>query len=244
MPEGPALAAEGCAAPPGPAAPRVLVVEDDPAMARALRDGFASEGYAVTVAGDGADGLALALRGAADVILLDVMLPRMSGLEICQRLRDAGSEVPILMLTARSQEGDKVQGLRLGADDYVTKPFSFVELTARVEALLRRARRPAELETVRFGDVEIDFRRLRATRAGVPLELAPREFAILACLLARRGEVVTREQLLQVAWGYERPPLTRTVDMHVAKLRRKIERDPAAPEWIVTVHRVGYRFSG
>jgi two-component system alkaline phosphatase synthesis response regulator PhoP len=224
-------------------APRVLVVEDDPAMALALRDGLASEGYAVTVASDGEEGLGLALRGAVDLVLLDVMLPRMSGLELCRRLRDAGSEVPILMLTARSQEGDKVQGLRLGADDYVTKPFSFVELVARAEALLRRTRRPAEPETVRFGDVEIDFRRLRATRAGAPLDLAPREYAILACLLARRGEVVTREQLLQVAWGYERPPLTRTVDMHVAKLRRKIERDPAAPEWIVTVHRVGYRFA-
>ena len=229
---------------PLPSGRRVLVVEDDPAMALALRDGFASEGYAVSVASDGAEGLALALRGAVDLVLLDVMLPRMSGLELCRRLRDAGSEIPILMLTARSQEGDKVEGLRLGADDYVTKPFSFVELVARVEALLRRARRPAESETVRFGEVEVDFRRLRATRAGAPLELAPREFAILACLLARRGEVVSREQLLQVAWGYERPPLTRTVDMHVAKLRRKIERDPAAPEWIVTVHRVGYRFTG
>jgi DNA-binding response OmpR family regulator len=244
MPEGTARDPGGVCATPGPGAPRLLIVEDDPAMARALRDGFASEGYAVTVAGDGAEALELALRGAFDAILLDVMLPRMSGLEICRRLRDAGSEAPILVLTARSQEADKVQGLRLGADDYVTKPFSFVELTARVEALLRRARRPAEPETARFGDVEIDFRRLRATRAGAPLELAPREYAILACLLARRGEVVTRDQLLQVAWGYERPPLTRTVDMHVAKLRRKIERDPSAPEWIVTVHRVGYRFAG
>jgi DNA-binding response OmpR family regulator len=226
-----------------PGAPRVLVVEDDPAMALALRDGFASEGYDVTVAGDGTEGLALALRGAVDLVLLDVMLPRMSGLDLCRRLRDAGSEVPILMLTARSQEADKVEGLRLGADDYVTKPFSFVELVARVEALLRRTRRPAEPETVRFGDVELDFRRLRASRGGEPLELSPREYAILACLIARRGEVVSREQLLQVAWGYERPPLTRTVDMHVAKLRRKIERDPAAPEWILTVHRVGYRFA-
>jgi DNA-binding response OmpR family regulator len=171
------------------------------------------------------------------------MLPRVSGLEICQRLREAGSEVPILMLTARSQEADKVEGLRLGADGYVTKPFGFLELVARVEALLRRAHRPVEPEALRFGDVEVDFRLLRATRAGAPLDLTPREYAILACLLARRGEVVSREQLLQVAWGCERPPLTRTVDMHIAKLRRKIERDPAAPDCILTVHRVGYRLA-
>jgi two-component system alkaline phosphatase synthesis response regulator PhoP len=224
-------------------APRLLIVEDDPAMGFALREGFRSEGYEVTVADQGEEGLRLARQGGADLVILDVMLPRVSGLEICQRLRDAGSDVPILMLTARSQEADKVEGLRLGADDYVTKPFGFVELVARVEALLRRTRRPAEPASVRFGDVEVDFRLLRATRGGAPLDLAPREYAILACLLARRGEVVTREQLLQVAWGYERPPLTRTVDMHIAKLRRKIERDPAAPEWIVTVHRVGYRFA-
>ena len=148
------------------------------------------------------------------------------------------------MLTARSQESDKVQGLRLGADDYVTKPFSFVELVARVQALLRRTRRPQRPEGVRVGDLALDFRRLEATRGGAPLELSAREFAILACLISRRGEVVSREQLLQVVWGYERLPLTRTVDMHIAKLRRKIERDAAAPELIVTVHGTGYRFTG
>jgi two-component system alkaline phosphatase synthesis response regulator PhoP len=231
--------AEGAAA-----ARRVLIVEDDPAMALALQDGFRFEGYAVLMAADGAEGLRLAQRSEVDLVVLDLMLPRLDGLEVCRQLRAARSEVPILMLTARSQESDKVQGLRLGADDYVTKPFSFGELMARVEALLRRSRRPGEPRSARFGDVEVDFQRLRATRDGVPLELSPREFALLACLIARRGEVVSREQILQVVWGYERLPFTRTVDMHIAKLRRKIEPDPAEPTLIVTVHGAGYRFEG
>ena len=224
--------------------PRVLVVEDDPAMARALRDGFEYEGYAVRVAADGETGLELAREPGLDLIVLDVMLPRMSGLEICQRLRAARDDVPIILLTARSQESDKVQGLRLGADDYVTKPFGFGELVARVEAVLRRAQDHPASELLRFGDVSVDFARLRATRAGEPLDLSPRELAILACLAARRGEVVTREQLLQEVWGYESLPVTRTVDMHIAKLRRKIEPAPNAPEYIVTVHGEGYRFVG
>jgi two-component system alkaline phosphatase synthesis response regulator PhoP len=231
--------AEGAAA-----ARRVLIVEDDPAMALALQDGFRFEGYAVLMAADGAEGLRLAQRSEVDLVVLDLMLPRLDGLEVCRQLRAARSELPILMLTARSQESDKVQGLRLGADDYVTKPFSFGELMARVEALLRRSRRPGAPRSARFGDVEVDFQGLRATRAGAPLELSPREFALLACLIARRGEVVSREQILQVVWGYERLPFTRTVDMHIAKLRRKIEPDPAEPTLIVTVHGAGYRFSG
>jgi two-component system alkaline phosphatase synthesis response regulator PhoP len=224
--------------------PSILVVEDDPAMARALRDGFAYEGYAVRVAADGDEGLRLAREVAVDLIVLDVMLPRMSGLEICQRLRATRDDVPIILLTARSQESDKVQGLRLGADDYVTKPFGFGELVARVEAVLRRAQARPASDLLHFGDVSVDFRRLRATRAGEPLDLSPREFAILACLTARRGEAVTREQLLQEVWGYESLPVTRTVDMHIAKLRRKIEPSPNAPEYIVTVHGAGYRFVG
>jgi DNA-binding response OmpR family regulator len=223
---------------------RLLIVEDDAAMALALRDGFQYQGYAVSVAADGAEGLRLARQLDVDLVILDVMLPRMSGLEICQQLRAMRHDVPILMLTARGQESDKVEGLRLGADDYVTKPFSFVELEARVEALLRRVSRRAEPELVRVGELELDFKRLRATRGGAELALSAREFAILACLIARRGEVVSREELLQRVWGYERLPFTRTVDMHIAKLRRKIERDPAAPELIETVHGRGYRFTG
>jgi two-component system alkaline phosphatase synthesis response regulator PhoP len=223
-------------------AARVLVVEDDPAMALALRDGFEFEGHEVVVAADGESGLQLARHTRFDVIILDVMLPRQSGLEICRALRAARDEVPILMLSARGQESDKVQGLDLGADDYVTKPFGFAELSARVQALLRRARRTERPDVVTFGDIALDFRTLRATRGDAPLELSAREFAILGCLLAQRGEVVSREQLLRVAWGYETVPFTRTVDMHIAKLRRKIEPDPAAPSFIVTVPRAGYRF--
>jgi DNA-binding response OmpR family regulator len=220
----------------------VLIVEDDPAMAVALRDGFAYEGFAVSTAADGLTGLQLARQSEVDVIILDVMLPKLNGLEVCARLRQARNDVPIIMLTARGQEADKVEGLSLGADDYVTKPFSFLELLARVRAAHRRAQRPGPPDSYAFGDVTLDFARLRATRAGVPLKLTPREFRILACLIARRGEVVTREELLQRAWGYRRLPFTRTVDMHIAKLRRKVEPNPGDPQFIATIHGVGYRF--
>jgi DNA-binding response OmpR family regulator len=223
---------------------RVLIVEDDAAMVVALRDGFKYEGYAVQVARDGHAALRGVSESDPDLIILDVMLPKMSGLEICRQLRSLGHDVPIIMLTARGQEIDKVQGLKLGADDYVTKPFSFLELIARVEAVLRRSRGRAAAEACRFGDVTLDFRRQEATRAGAPLELSSREFAILEYLVARRGEVVTREQLLQAVWGYESFPFTRTVDVHIAKLRRKIESDQMEPRFIVTVHRLGYKFTG
>jgi DNA-binding response OmpR family regulator len=223
---------------------RVLVVEDDAALARALRDGFEYEGYAVRVACDGDEGLRLARTGEIDLIVLDVMLPRVSGLEICRQLRAASDDVPIILLTARSQEVDKVQGLRLGADDYLTKPFAFDELVARVEAVLRRTQMRDDAELLRFGEIAVDFARLRATRAGAPLDLTPREFAILACLSAHRGEVVTRERLLHEVWGYESRTVTRTVDMHIAKLRRKVEVSPDMPEHIITVHGEGYRFIG
>ncbi|MGH7818988.1 MAG: response regulator transcription factor, partial [Candidatus Binatia bacterium] len=214
--------------------PSVLVVEDDPAMAVALRDGFHYEGYAVEVAHDGDSALRRASELAPDLIVLDVMLPKMSGLDVCRRLRSLGNTVPIILLTARGQEIDKVQGLKLGADDYVTKPFGFLELMARVEALLRRTRpRPAP-EGYAFGDVTVDFRRREASRAGAALELSARELALLEYLIVHRGEVVTREQLLRAVWGYETLPLTRTVDVHVAKLRRKIEPDPVEPSFIVT----------
>jgi two-component system alkaline phosphatase synthesis response regulator PhoP len=223
---------------------RVLVVEDDPAMAIALRDGFTYEGCTVLMAGDGATGLRLAQEHEVDVIILDLMLPKLSGFDVCARLRQASNDVPIIMLTARGQEADKLQGLALGADDYVTKPFSFLELLARARAVLRRTRRPAAPETYVSGDLSIDFKHLRATRGGVALDLSPREFAILACLIGSGGEVVTREHLLSQVWGYRRPPFTRTVDMHIAKLRRKIEPSAASPERIVTVHGVGYKFVG
>ena len=225
--------------------PRVLIVEDDESMAVALRDGFMFEGYDVRVAKDGAAGLRLATEGSHDLIILDVMLPQVSGLDICKRVRSNGSNVPIIMLTARGQEIDKVLGLKIGADDYVTKPFSFLELMARVEALLRRSSSFAEhLENYTFGDVEVDFRSSEATKKDEPIALSPREFKLLRFLIEHRGEVVPRERLLDAVWGYDDVPFTRTVDMHIAKLRKKIEDTPADPTFIVTVHRMGYKFTG
>jgi two-component system, OmpR family, alkaline phosphatase synthesis response regulator PhoP len=224
---------------------RVLIVEDDEAMAVALRDGFQYEGYEVVRAADGASGLEAARRQKPDLVILDVMLPRMNGLDLCKALRKDGHGVPVIMLTARGQEIDKVVGLKTGADDYVTKPFSFMELMARVEAVLRRAgARPAPPESYRFGDVSLDFTRLEATRAGRAIDLSPREFRLLEFFISHRGQVIPREQLLDSVWGYENIPLTRTVDTHIAKLRKKIEDVPADPRWIVTVHRVGYKFLG
>ncbi|HYE15453.1 MAG TPA: response regulator transcription factor [Pyrinomonadaceae bacterium] len=224
---------------------KVLIVEDDQAMAVALRDGFTYEGYSVQVARDGAAGLRLAGEKGLDLVILDVMLPRMSGLDVCRQLRGAGNNTPIIMLTARGQEIDKVLGLKTGADDYVTKPFSFLELMARVEAVLRRAAKPAEqVESVQFGDVEVNFRTFEATKGGRPLELSPREYKMLKYFVEHRGEVVSRDQLLDHVWGYDGLPLTRTVDMHIAKLRQKIEDTPGDPKHIITVHRVGYKFTG
>ena len=223
---------------------RVLVVEDDEAMSVALRHGLGSEGFEVVCSGNGEDGLRKATEASYDLILLDVMLPCMSGLDLCRKLRAAGDDVPIIMLTARGQEADKVLGLKLGADDYVTKPFSFLELMARVETILRRCAAPPAndgLEAFRFDDVFVDFRCHEATKAGVPIELSAREFLLLAYFVTHRGEVVSRERLLDDVWGYDSMPLTRTVDTHVAKLRKKIETDPAHPRHLITVHRVGYK---
>jgi len=224
---------------------RVLIVEDDDAMAVALEDGFRYDGYDVTLARDGEAGLELARSTSPDLMILDVMLPKMTGLDVCRRLRGDGSKVPIIMLTARGQEIDKVLGLKLGADDYVTKPFSFMELLARAEAVLRRAGALADPSAVAdVGGLHVDFSRHVAQRGDEPVELTPREFSLLRYLVEHRGEVVSREDLLDAVWGYETIPFTRTVDTHVAKLRKKIERDPANPELLITVHRVGYKLLG
>ncbi len=225
--------------------PKVLIVEDDEAMAIALKDGFEYEGYEVSLARDGDTGLKLAREASPDVLILDVMLPKMSGHDVCKELRQAGSSLPIIMLTARGQEIDKVLGLKLGADDYVTKPFGFLELTARVEALLRRAGSgSAPAGEARFGDVVVDFDRSEASKGAEPIVLSARELRLLQYFVAHQGRVLTREELLDAVWDYEHAPLTRTVDMHVAKLRKKIEDDPADPRFLVTVHRVGYKFVG
>ncbi len=224
---------------------RILIVEDDQAMAVALTDGFKYKGYSVQVARDGFDGSRLASEKNFDLIILDVMLPKVSGLDICKKLRDSGNYIPIILLTARGQEIDKVMGLELGADDYVTKPFSFMELVARVEALLRRASRQVEtVDCVRIGDLTLDFNKCEASKGGEPLELSHREFKLLQYFLSHRGEVVSRDQLLDAVWGYDSFPLSRTVDTHIAKLRQKIEADPSNPRYIMTVHRAGYKFIG
>jgi len=225
--------------------PKVLIVEDDAAMATALCDGFTYEGYEVVLMRDGEAGLKAAREGAPDVVVLDVMMPKLSGLDVCKRLRSEGSSVPIIMLTARGQEIDKVLGLKLGADDYVTKPFGFMELMARVEALLRRTAGGARhAEVYGFGDVVVDFKKAELKKGGTPVEVTARELKLLEYFIAHRGEVVPRERLLDQVWEYDSAPLTRTVDMHVAKLRKKIEDNPADPRFIVTVHRMGYKFNG
>jgi DNA-binding response OmpR family regulator len=223
--------------------PRLLIVEDDKAMAVALRDGFEQEGYTVSVATDGEAALASAEQDPPELMILDLMLPKLSGHDVCRRLREHGAKVPIIMLTARSQEIDKVVGLKLGADDYITKPFSFIELAARVEAVLRRSSTESKpAGPCRFGSVEIDFESRVATKRGVPLDLSGRELRLLQYFLAHRDEVIDRDVLLFAVWDHDEAPLTRTVDVHISKLRKKIEDDPANPRWLVTVHRAGYKF--
>ena len=222
---------------------RILVVEDDPAILRGLADNLKYETYEVVTATDGEAGYRLAREKRPDLIILDLLVPRMSGYEMCRKLREGQVTTPILMLTARGEEADRVLGLDLGADDYVTKPFSVRELLARVRALLRRAHPPTSLpDALRFADVEIDFRRYEAKKADEPLELTRKEYGVLRLLAARPGEVVTRDELLNEVWGYENNPTTRTVDNHIASLRAKLEDDPSGPRHIHTVHGVGYKF--
>jgi DNA-binding response OmpR family regulator len=221
----------------------VLVVEDDPAILRGLKDILRAERFDVIAAIDGETGYRFALDKNPDIVILDLMLPEMSGLEVCRKLRAEGFRTPILMLTARGEETDRVLGLDLGADDYVTKPFSVRELLARLRALLRRTQTPqaALPDELRFDDVVIDFRRFEALKHGAAIEMTPKEFGILRMLAARAGEVVTRDDLLNGVWDYESYPTTRTVDTHMASLRAKLEDDPATPRRLITVHGVGYK---
>jgi DNA-binding response OmpR family regulator len=222
---------------------KVLVVEDDPGILRTVVDNLKFEQYDVVTATDGETAYGLQRSQRPDLIVLDLMLPRLSGLELCRRLRAEDVQVPVLMLTARGEEADRVRGLDLGADDYVTKPFSVPELMARIRALLRRTSSTSGLlATLRFGGVEIDFRRYAALRLGTPVEMTRKEFALLRFLASREEAVVSRDELLNKVWGFEAYPLTRTVDNHIASLRAKLEADPSRPVYIQTVHGVGYRF--
>jgi two-component system alkaline phosphatase synthesis response regulator PhoP len=226
--------------------PRLLLVEDEAGLRLTLSDRLISEGYAVETAADGEAGLEQASSGTFDLIVLDVMLPRMNGFDVCREARRRGVGAPILMLTARGQVVDKVVGLKLGADDYLTKPFEAMELMARLEVLLRRRASAAQPggDSYRFGDVVVDFRRMDVTRAERPVDLSAREFKLLRHFIEHRGATLSRDQLLADVWGYEETPLTRTVDVHVAGLRQKVEANPKSPEFILTVHGLGYKFVG
>jgi len=224
---------------------RILIVEDEPAMVAGLRDNFEYEGYEVISAGDGVTGLERALADNPDLVVLDVMMPRMSGLDVCKQLKVKRPGLPIIMLTARGQEIDKVVGLELGADDYVTKPFSIRELMARVKAVLRRVSPQASAaELYRFSDVEVNIRSNEVRRAGEPVDLSAKEFALLAYFLSNPAETLSRDRLLDAVWGYENYPNTRTVDTHIVHLRQKLEPNPEEPRFILTVHGSGYKFVG
>jgi DNA-binding response OmpR family regulator len=224
---------------------RILVIEDEPSIRMGLEDTLAAKGYDVEAVGKGVDGVERALRGRYDLVVLDVMLPDIDGFEVCRRIRGArgsAARVPVIFLSARGAELDRVRGLELGADDYVTKPFSLMELLARVASVLRRARgETREPTALVFGDLRVDLVGQTATRAGARLELPSRAFAILKVFARRAGEVVSRDTLLDEAWGYEDGTNTRTVDNHVVKLRRLIEDVPERPRWLVTVHGAGYK---
>jgi two-component system, OmpR family, alkaline phosphatase synthesis response regulator PhoP len=225
---------------------RILVVEDNADLAFAVTTALQSEGFDVVVAGTGPDAVEGARKRDADLVILDVMLPGFDGFRVIRTLRDEGIDTPILMLTARGEESDKVKGLRLGADDYVTKPFGAMELLARVDALLRRARRsaPAPAALDQFGEVEVNRAARTVKRRGAPVALTPKEFDLLIALMDRAGVVVPRGDLLSAVWGYHQDVSTRTVDIHVSELRAKLEPNPAQPVHIITVRKTGYRFEG
>ncbi|MDA2913246.1 response regulator transcription factor [Acidobacteriia bacterium AH_259_A11_L15] len=224
---------------------RILIVEDEPSMVSGLRDNFEYEGYHVLTAGDGVDGLEKALAESPDLVVLDVMMPRKSGLDVCKELKVKRPSMPIILLTARGQELDKVVGLELGADDYVTKPFSIRELLARVKAVLRRAKTlPREQESYSFEDVVVNLKRHEVLRKGKAVAFSAKEFDLLRYLLCHPGETLSRDRLLEDVWGYDHYPTTRTVDAHIVRLRQKLEPHPEKPRLILTVHGVGYKFVG
>jgi len=223
---------------------RILVIEDEPAIVAGIKDNLELEGFEVFAAGTAREGLKLAESKKPDLIVLDIMLPDMSGFEVCKVLRERGEKVYIVMLTAKKDEVDIVRGLGLGADDYITKPFGLMEFLARVKAILRRKREEVKaVETLEFGDVKVDFKRFEAAKGGVDLSLTAREFKLLEYFARNRGKVITRNELLDKVWGYKMFPSTRTVDNHIMRLRKQIEDDPSEPAFILSVRGVGYKFA-
>ncbi len=224
---------------------KILLVEDEPGLILTLTDRLVSEGFEVESAADGKAGYEAALGGRFDLIILDVMLPKKNGYDVARDLRQKGIDTPILMLTAKGETIDKVLGLKLGADDYLTKPFEVLELLARIEALLRRSSNPTNgstAEIFRFGAISIDFRRAEVLKAGDRIDLSAMEFKLLHYLIENQGNVHSRDQLLDAVWGYDAMPTTRTVDVHIAWLRQKLEENPRHPQFIQTVHGLGYKF--
>lgn len=221
---------------------KIAIIEDDESVRTSLRLNLELEGYRVLTAEDGVAGVELVKRETPDLVILDVMMPKKDGLQTCKELRGVGISTPIILLTARDQEVDKVLGLDLGADDYLAKPFGMLELVARVKALLRRIQSTNNVDRVHFDDVVVDFKAYKAERAQMPLDLSAREYRLLRYLVAKTGTVVTRDELLDEVWGYNSYPSTRTVDNHIARLRQKIERNVEEPQHILTVHGVGYKF--
>ncbi|HEX4949448.1 MAG TPA: response regulator transcription factor [Blastocatellia bacterium] len=225
---------------------RILLVEDEPGLVLTLTDCLTDEEYVVETAQDGETGFKRAKEETFDLLILDVMLPRKNGFDVLRDLRQAGVKTPAIMLTARGQIIDKILGLKLGADDYLTKPFDMGELLARIEAILRRTPKPdsSTAEIYTFGDVRVDYRRAEVTRNGQPVELAAREYHLLRYLIEHREATISRDELLNEVWGYDAMPTTRTVDVHIGLLRQKLEPNPRHPQFILTVHGLGYKFVG
>jgi len=222
---------------------KILIIEDEKDMVTGLKFNLEARDYAVIAASDGEAGYKKALEEKPDLVILDIMLPKLNGYEVCKSLKKEIPDLPIIMLTAKSQEAEIVTGLELGADDYITKPFSVLELLARIKAVFRRIKSGSEMPEVhRFGNLEINFKKYEASKKGEPLKLSPREYELLKCFIEREGEIVSRDELLNQVWGYDSFPDTRTIDAHISKLRGKIEDKPEEPKIIVTIHGIGYKF--
>ncbi len=222
---------------------KILIVEDEKDMVTGLKFNLEARDYVVIAAYDGEAGCKKAVEEKPDLVILDLMLPKLNGYEVCKRLKKEVPDIPIIMLTAKSQEAEIVTGLEFGADDYITKPFSVLELLARIKAVFRRVKSGSEIPEVhQFGNLEINLKKYHARKNGKSLKLSPREYEILKCFIERKGEIVSRDELLNQVWGYNSFPNTRTIDAHIAKLRRKIEDKPEEPKLIITIHGIGYKF--